>query len=187
MRFGGPIPAETLTVPAGTAGVRATLKLMVGLVQRYKLHPLIRETARSLVQGCADRDQLCEVGALQAYVRDQIRYTADVSDVETLQTPVVTLGYQEPGFGQYAEGGTASGDCDDKSTLLAALMAAVSIPGAFCAVKVAGQSDYSHVLVVARLRQRTQVANVPLETIVPGVEPGWYPPDTTCFMLAHFA
>lgn len=187
MRFAGPIPAETVPVPSGAAGVRATLKLMVGLVQRYKWHPLIRETARALVQGCPDHNQLCEASALQAFVRDQIRYTADVEGVETLQSPVVTLGYLEPSFGDFAPGGTASGDCDDKSTLLAALMAAVAIPGAFCAVKVGGQPDYSHVLVVARLRQRTQVSNVPLETIVPGAAPGWSPPDTTCFMLAHFS
>lgn len=187
MRFAGPIPAQTVTVPGGAAGVRATLALMVGLVKRYKAHPLIRETARALVQGCADRDMLCEVGALQGFVRDSIRYTGDVADVETLQSPVVTLGYREPAFGQYGFGGTASGDCDDKSTLLASLMAAVGIPGAFCAVKVGSDPDYSHVLVVARLRQRTRVVNVPLETIVPGVEPGWFPPDTSCFMLAHFA
>lgn len=186
MHFGGPVPAQVVSIPSGRAGVQATLALMVKLVRQYKAHPLIRETARSLVQGCADRDVDCEISALQAFVRDSIRYTADVDGVETLQTPVVTLGYLEPAFGQYGAGGTASGDCDDKSTLLASLLQAVGIPGAFCAVQLQGSGVYSHVLVEARLRRRTGVEYVPLETIVEGVGPGWFPPDATCFMLAHF-
>lgn len=159
---------------------------MVSLVRRYKAHPLIRETARALVQGCADRDTSCEIAAMQAFVRDSIRYTSDVYGVETLQTPVVTLGYLEPAFGQYQPGGVASGDCDDKSTLLASLLAAVGIPGAFCAIGVRG-GDFSHVLVLARVRTRSAVSYVPLETIIPGAEPGWYPPDTTCEYTMHFA
>lgn len=186
MRFGGPVPAQVLTIPSGRAGVQATLAVMVRLVRQYKAHPLIRETARALVQGCADRNYDCEIAALQGFVRDQIRYTSDVSGVETLQSPVVTLGYLEPAFGQYASGGIASGDCDDKSVLLASLLLAVGIPGAFCAVQVDQSGIYSHVLVEARLRRRTGVEYVPLETIIDGVGPGWFPPDATCFMLAHF-
>jgi transglutaminase-like putative cysteine protease len=196
MHFSGPIPSRTVTIPSGEAGINATLRFMVALVKLYKGHPLIRETARALVQSCADRDTDCEIAALQAFVRDQIRYTGDVSGQETLQTPVVTLGYQEfqpasgagssydPGLWQ--PGGTASGDCDDKSTLLASLLCAVGIPGAFCAIGIDG-GPFSHVLVIARVRRRTQVANVPLETIVPGAGPGWFPPDTTCTKLVHFA
>ncbi len=186
MHFGGPVPAQTLSIPSGRAGVQATLSLMVRLVRKYKAHPLIRETARALVQGCADRDYDCEIAALQAFVRDQIRYTADVAGVETLQSPVVTLGYFEPAFGEYQGGGVASGDCDDKSILLASLLQAVGIPGAFCAVQIEGSGVYSHVLVEARLRRRSGVEYVPLETIVPEAGPGWFPPDASCFMLAHF-
>lgn len=187
MRFGGPVPALQVRMPSGRAAVQTTLAWMVKLVRQYKSHPLIRETARALVQGCAERDTDCEIAALQAFVRDHVRYTNDIAGVETLQTPVVTLGYREPAFGEYAPGGTSSGDCDDKSVLLAALLQAVGIPGAFCAVQTAEtDGTYSHVLVEARLRRRTGVDYVPLETIVPGVEPGWFPPDATCFMLAHF-
>ncbi len=198
MHFSGAVPAQHVPIPSGLAGVKATLRLMVELVRRYKAHPLIRQTAVALVQGCPERSEACEAAALQSFVRDSIRYVADVAGVETLQTPVVTLGYLEtrpPTWdlsgrmldpGEYAPGGTAAGDCDDKSVLLATLLQAISIPGRFCAVGVNGEA-LSHVLVEARLRQRNSVTYLPLETILPGVPAGWFPPDASCFMVAHFA
>lgn len=181
------IPAQLIPVPSGTAGVRATLRVMVKLAKQYKTHPTIRELAKGLVGSCAPRDQWCEVTQLQHFVRDHVRYTLDVHGVETVQTPLNTLGYIEQPDGTWVPNGSppvAAGDCDDSSTLLAALLLSIGIPGAFCAVAVNDETEFSHVLVEARL---AGVADyVPLETIVAGAEPGWFPPDATCQMLAHF-
>ena len=189
------IPSRLIPVPTGLAGVKATLALMVRLAKQYKVHPFVRELAKTLTARCAERDQLCEVTALQHFVRDQVRYVLDVHEVETLQTPLNTLGYIElPGryipntrlpadWRPNASPPVAAGDCDDKATLLAALMLSIGIPGCFCAIAVNDEPDPTHVLVKARLHG---YGYVPLETILPGVEPGWFPPDASCEMLAHF-
>lgn len=170
--------AQLLNIPSGTDGVRVTLKLMVQLARQFKTDPLIRETAKSLVGGCAERDLLCEVTQLQHFARDQIRYLRDVHDVETLQTPLNTLN-------------TRQGDCDDKASLLASLLLAIGIPAAYCAIGVRG-GPYSHVMTEAILRTRSGIQYVPCETILKvdpvtgrSIEPGWFPPDATCVMLAH--
>lgn len=162
---------------------------MVALAKSYKKNPYIRELAKHLVSGCADRDVICEITQLQHFVRDQVRYTLDVHGYETLQTPLNTLGIIEQPDGTFHSFGNppeASGDCDDKATLLASLLLAVGIPGRFCAIGTGRFGEFSHVLVEARLRLRYTVELIPLETIVPGAEPGWFPPDATCQMFANF-
>lgn len=184
MHFGGAIPARTFAIPSGDGGVRETLRVMVKLARQYKAHPLIRELARARVLGCHDDDEL-KSSALQEYIKAEVEYMSDVWNVETLQTPVVTLGYREPGFGSYEPGGTAAGDCDDQSVALAALLLSVGVPGCFTAIGLDGE-PISHVLVEARIRRRKRVDYVPLETIVPESYPGWWPPGVTDFMFAHF-
>lgn len=180
------IPSALSEVPAGLPARRATLKLMVRLARAYRTHPVIRELARTLVAGCPEADVHCELAALQAYVRDNVRYTSDVYQVETVQTPLSTLGLIEGPDGSWdavTSPPPASGDCDCKATLLASLMLAIGIPGAFCAVGTESSTDLSHVLVEARLGPGDYL---PLEVIVPGAEPGWFPPGVQCYMLAHF-
>jgi len=184
MQYGGAIPAQSLPIPAGEAGVRETLRHMVKITRAYKAHPLVRETARSVVAGAAD-DPGGKAAALQTFVKSEVEYCSDVWDVETLQTPVVTLGYREPRFGDYQDGGTASGDCDDQAVCLASLLLSVGVPGAFYAVGLNGE-PISHVMVLARLRERLEVNYLALETIVPEAGPGWLPPGISSFMLAHF-
>lgn len=184
MQYGGAIPAASLPIPSGEAGVRETLRHMVKIARNYKAHPLVRETARAQVAGLSD-DPEAKAATLQSYVKGTVEYLSDVWDVETLQSPVVTLGYREPRFGAYENGGTASGDCDDQSVALASLLLSVGVPGAFYAVGLNGD-PISHVLVLARLRQRLEVDYLALETIVPEAGPGWLPPGISTFMLAHF-
>lgn len=184
MHYGGAIPAQVLPIEGGEAGVRSTLRYMVKIARQYKTHPLIRELARRVVQACPENDQAAEAATLQAYVQENVRYVADVWDVETLQSPVVTLGYREPSFGAYMGGGTASGDCDDQSVALASLLLSIGIPGRFCAVGLDGEA-ISHVMVEAQLRERVQVRYLPLETILPAPA-GWFPEEASEFMVAHF-
>jgi transglutaminase-like putative cysteine protease len=94
--------------------------------------------------------------------------------VETLQTPKELLR-------------TKQGDCDDKATLLATMLQTIGFPTRFCAVGVR-EGPYSHVLVEAKAPGHPKADRngwVALETILPGVEPGWFPPDATRKMVAH--
>lgn len=150
-------PSVLAGIPDGVAGTRATLKAMARFVKTYKKDPSINLLALRLTQGLASYDKAGEVGRLQAFVRDQIRYVEDVEGVETVRTPPVTLEYQ-------------AGDCDDKATLLCTLLATIGYSCQFIAIGFDGE-NFSHVLSAVRLGNRF----IPLETIVPGVGPGWFP------------
>lgn len=145
-------------LPDGVAGTRATLKRMAALVKQYKKDPGLNLLALDLTRGLASYDSLGEIRRLQRFVRDQIRYVMDVEGVETLRTPPVTLEY-------------AAGDCDDKSVLLCTLAATIGYSTQFIAVGFDGE-NYSHVLGAVKLGTRV----IPCETIMPGVDIGWFPP-----------
>lgn len=130
---------------------------MAAFVKRYKVDPSIRMLAQQITRGLKSHDELAEVTALQHFVRDRIRYVKDVDGVETLQAPPYTLKMQ-------------SGDCDDKAILLATLLGSVGYPAQFIALGFNGR-DFTHVLTAVKLGTRF----IPLETIVNGAEPGWFP------------
>lgn len=161
--------AETISytlqaIPNGNAGIRVTLKIMAKLVARYKSDQAIRELALSLTRHLHQKDYVSEARALQAYVRDNIRYIKDIRGVETIQTPVQTLRL-------------GAGDCDDKATLVASLLESIGHPTLFLAVGF--QKDkVSHVLVQTKIGTRWVCVecteNVPL---------GWCPPGIKARMI----
>lgn len=157
------------TIPSGPEGTRATLRAMSSMVRQFKKDPTIVELACQLVRGLPQYDRVGEVRALHAYVRDGIRYTNDIRGVEKLNTPPVTLS-------------NGTGDCDDKSTLLASLLEAIGKPTRLVAVGFGEGGGYSHVLVEVRLGRSGKW--VPLETIKP-VEIGWQPSGIKRRMVAH--
>lgn len=122
----------------------------------------IREQAIAIIRnaGVAERDWWNEAAALQGWVRDNVRFMRDPEDYELVQTPEKTLEYR-------------TGDCDDKSTLLAALLTASGHPAQFIAIGFDG-GPFSHVLV------RTKIGDtwIPAETIL-SVPLGWWPPNVT--------
>lgn len=150
-------------LPSGRAGTKKTLDLMRGIVLDSLKEPAqkVRELALSIVRHVAPRRSFLEVVSLQHYVRDRIRYVRDPVPFELLQTPQKTVEYGQ-------------GDCDDKSILLAALLMATGHPSRFISVGFKG-GPLSHVLVDTRIRDSW----LPLETIVPNVEPGWFPSGVT--------
>lgn len=161
------------SIPSGIDGVRATLRLMVEIVRQYKTDPNLVEFSAHLLKLCGVRpkDWSGEVRCLHNWVRDNIRYVRDVRDCETLRTPPEILRIQ-------------SGDCDDKSILLATMLEAVGYKTKFAAIGVRGEF-YSHVLPFVILGR----SKIPLETILDAdprtglpVEPGWFPPDATSLM-----
>ncbi len=144
-------PTATLgKIPAGDAGTRATLQIMSRLVREWKKHYPIRQLALNLVRSADQKDWMAEVERLHRYVRDRIRYVRDITQVETLATPMRVLQ-----IGQ--------GDCDDKATLLATLLESIGHPTRFVAVAVNGRPAYCHVYVETRAR----TGWIPLETTEP--------------------
>jgi transglutaminase-like putative cysteine protease len=155
------------TLPPAEAGTRATLRVMRDLVRRYKRAGRIRETALELTAGLRPKDWPAEVRALFEFVRDRIRYVRDVHGVETIQTPDVTLDLEQ-------------GDCDDKSTLLAALLESIGHPTRFVAVGFSAPDSYSHVYVETRVGPRW----IALDPTVPYAA-GWAPPRAASRLIVH--
>lgn len=155
------------SLPEGEAGTRETLKLMVGLVRTFKKPGSASwSTAHELTGHLASKDFTGEARALFEYVRDGIRYALDTHGVETVQTPDATL---EIG----------SGDCDDKATLLAAMLEAMGHPTRFVALGPL-PGKYVHVFVQTLIADRwvslDATENVPM---------GWAPRAAGAVMIAN--
>jgi len=162
-------------VPSGDAGVAATLKAMARLARDGRKDALVIQQANELVRGLPQYDTLSEIKMLHAFVRDAIRYTNDPANLELLRTPRAIL---QMGVG----------DCDDKSTLLAALLLADGLRPRFVAVALAPSRAFSHVLVEVQYGKTDPSDKrkgwLSLETIKP-VPVGWTPPGVTRRMLIH--
>ena len=154
-------------LPGGATGTSVTLNHMVKLARDGSKDPLVIETAHALVANLPQYDRLGEIRALHAFVRDAIRYTNDPLGTELLRTPRAMLEMK-------------SGDCDDKATLLAALLRAIGRPSRFIAVAMHGSDSYSHVLVQTPWRKGW----MNLETIKP-VPAGWGPTGATKVMVRN--
>lgn len=121
----------------GAEGTRRTLATMAAAV-RGEIAPdyagyldeRIRRAALSICSGILGHHHHAELAALLAYCRDQIAYRLDPVETERVQDPMTTLELQ-------------SGDCDDKCTLLAALLAAIGHHPRF--VAQFNGSEFDHV------------------------------------------
>ena len=154
-------------IDSGPEGTAATLRIMVKLAREGRRDPGVMQLARQLVATLPQYDRLGEIKALHAFVRDHIRYTNDPKNVELVQTPRATLEM-------------ATGDCDDKSSLLAALLESIGRPARFVALAFKPSSMFSHVMVEVKQGKSW----MPLETIR-NVAAGWGPPNVSRRMVIH--
>ncbi len=156
------VQVQSLVQPLGVGAqiTPATLRKMVQVVRKYKSDATTITTARRLTANCPERNTRAIVDTLQRWVRDNIRYVMDPRGIEMVQTPP-TLDLR-------------TGDCDDKSVLLATLLETMGYQTGFCALGFNGE-PFSHVIALVRLGTKW----CPLETILAGVGMGWSPPDAT--------
>jgi hypothetical protein len=109
----------------GVRGVRQTLAMMRKLVNEGRTNLSVRNAAVGVIFNTPSKDEFSEASALYEFVRDHVRYVKDINGVETLCSAEKTLA-------------TRIGDCDDQTTLLAAMFEAVGYPTRFC---VAGYNE----------------------------------------------
>ena len=148
---------QLLDIGNGAQGTRNTLRVMSSLVRETRIEPLIRSLAVSLTSDAGNKQYMQEVDALFCFVRDRIRYVMDTNGVERVENPLTLLQ-------------TRAGDCDDKCTLLAALLESIGHPCRFCAVGYNAPGQYEHVY-LETLVGRKWVALDPTED----VNVGWAP------------
>lgn len=153
-------------IPDGPPGIKATLRIMRDMVRQGRKSMDVRNTALGLVAHLEPNDWYGEVRECHRFVRDEVRYVQDPCDVELVQTPDVTLDNR-------------AGDCDDKSTLLCAMLESIGHPARFIAVGFQ-YGVYEHVYCETRIGE----CWVPCETTVKNAEVGWSPPRSKirCWM-----
>lgn len=114
----------------------------------------VRNKAVELTQRLRQKDFEAEACALLVWVRDQIRYVRDIRTVETLHDPVTLLGFPGHQVGDFRHLPAAmAGDCDDKATLLGALLESIGHEARFVAIAYQ-PGFFSHVWTQARVRAR---------------------------------
>lgn len=194
-RFGTVSQLESLPVTdGGLDAVRATLKKMAAIIRKYTSDATTVNAARALCVNAGVRDQRVDrrkcIQVLQNFVRDHIAYFYDPRMTELLQTPPQTLS-------------VGTGDCDDKTILLMALLESIGMETEILAVGGSGKGwdpqgvnpvdpslppAFSHVLGAVRCGPLT--GRLPpfldgwliLETIVAGAQPGYKPPGVRVIM-----
>jgi len=135
-----PTVATLKGIPNGGAGIRATLRVMVKLVNDGKKNIDNREIALSIVKNLPPKCWVCEAKAIQQFIFNNIRYTRDIDGIETVATPEKTLEYGQ-------------GDCDDMAVLAATLLQTIGHPVRFIAVGFNGK-PVSHVLLETLIGSR---------------------------------
>ena len=127
-----------LTIPDGTAGIVATLRVMVQWARMYSTDATIHNLASSIVANLQDKNYYDQAAAVQDFVKRQISYMRDTATAEALQTPIVTL---QRGMG----------DCDDQALLVAALLLAIGHPVRFFVIAQDYPGNYCHVLTQTKI------------------------------------
>jgi hypothetical protein len=126
-----PLTVSSVPTFSGNAGVFHTLQVMREMVDAFKADPTILHAAVSVIYLYPQQIDEIEADALYRFVRDRIRYVRDPVGLEAVATPVTTL---QRGVG----------DCDDQTTLLAAMLEAVGYPTRFVLAGYRSQ-NYEHV------------------------------------------
>lgn len=154
----------------GLDAVRDTLERMCAIVRKYRTDMNTINLASAILSNAGIRDSRKEgprlIRSLQSWVRDKIIYMPDPDEVEMLQTPPRTVD-------------RGMGDCDDKAILLATLLSTVGLKTRMLGVGFENtDGQYSHVMTSVKFG----TGWMPLEVIVPGANPGWWPPGVVCLM-----
>jgi transglutaminase-like putative cysteine protease len=113
-----PFSIDVLTLGDGIEGTWQTVAVMRRLARRGSRDARIRSSAVRVIWMQPAKSELHEVTALFEFVRDRIRYVRDPLCFESVAEPfkVLELGH---------------GDCDDKATLLAAMLESIGYPTRF--------------------------------------------------------
>lgn len=149
-----------LEIPGGIAGADRTVEEITRHVKHDLRRPTIRLVATRLMhnENCPSKDQVAEARAIYRFVSREIRYQRDPIDIETVQSPEVTLRVK-------------AGDCDDMVALVAALAQSIGLPVRF---RILGYTERELVHILPEIYASGRW--YPADTTEPGKGFGWRPP-----------
>lgn len=119
-------PVQRLTIPAGDAGARQTLRIMRRLVRQSLAVPIVRAAITSITTFAGSRDVPEQALRIKRFLEDHIRFLPDPIGVELLHTPEWMLR-------EIQRKGIIAVDCDDAAVLGAALAMNAGIRPVFVA------------------------------------------------------
>lgn len=164
-----PLPnTALLSIPDGAAGIRATLNLMARFTRQYRTDLTLRRLAESIVMPIPGKSWYAEIEAIQNWVRNNIRYTKDIYDVETLKTPLLLIQNR-------------FGDCDDMSVLTGTLLNTLGHPVRYIAIGTEHPGEFTHVYPETKVNMNRWVS---VET-TEDVPVGWIPAPITAYMVSN--
>lgn len=164
----GNIPTNRTTLASGDAGTDQTVSAMRSCAMGIygAKSPKIREFALKILNdvGVKNKDYRGMTIAIHNWVRDNIRYVNDPVGQETVCHPEYVLQLR-------------AGDCDDASTLEAALLGSLGIDTRFVVVGLQIGGGFSHVYLQAEVKQPTGTAWMSLDPIMRQYPAGWEVPN----------
>lgn len=127
-------------LPDGDTGTRKTLDNMRRLAETGSRELAVREATIRAIQAsaAAPHDLVAQTRAVFEYVRDSVYFLHDPAGTEWLQSPRYTLT-------------VGAGDCDDRATLLAAMLMSFGVRSQFKVIAADPRrpGTFTHVYLVA--------------------------------------
>jgi len=117
-----------------------------------------------------EKDHRAEVEAIFRAVKRRVRYVRDIVKKDTYQSPIRSWEMR-------------ASDCDDFSSLLAALLGSVGYTCRFRVIKTKKASDWDHIFLLVKMPKTGQL--FPLDASV-NKPPGWHPPREMIAQMRDF-
>lgn len=160
-----PMQACRHPAPSGSAGIFHSAAIMRRLIDAWRTDPAVLQTVASLVYTQPEKMDFSEASAIFGYVQGGIRYLRDPAGIESIASPVATMGRQ-------------AGDCDDQVVLLGTLLEAAGYPVRLVIASYGEPGAWEHVYLQALLGgQWVDMDPTEHEPI------GWAPPDPSSLWI----
>lgn len=156
------------TIDDGIRGTEQTLVEMKRLIITGARDPVVINETRRVVGYIPEKDYKKEIDAIFGYVQNRVRYTKDVVGVETLTTPRRMIQ-------QIQTQGFTYGDCDDKISLLGAMLESIGHPVRLIVTSQSPTREFQHVYLEVKLGERW----ISLDPTKRDVSSGWEQKDYT--------
>lgn len=149
-------------IARGNTGSTETVNAMTQLAYEGSIDPVVIKAAQDAIRLVPERNDYATFQAVLDDVRRRMRYTADPIDAEVVKHPRVAIQGSDD-----SPNGREPMDCDDVSTLTAAMLGALGYQTRFATVAADASrpKEWSHVYLVART---TAGAWVPMDPIMRG-------------------
>lgn len=132
-------------LPDGERGNRSTVQFMISVAKDRCNNPIVRQTAVQILNKARtdSHNHLDEAIAIGEYIQKNMRYMKDPLDQELLQDPILMI--------EQLEKGTARGDCDDMSLLIATLLLSIGLKPYFKIVRwKKTNGNFNHIYVMVK-------------------------------------